>query len=228
VARTPPVDEDFVLRRTTEATLRDGTRIRLRPITPDDKGRLLEGFRRLSPESRYRRFMAPIEELSEDQLVHLTEVDYRDHFAWIALSLEEAGTPGVGVARYVRSSEEPQVAEAAVTVIDDYHGRGMGTLLLEMLGAVALANGVRSFRGYALEDNRPILDVLKGLNARTHHDSPGVIRVEIDLPARAENLRGSPLYEVLRAVARGDGPVFIPPDSLSPRLPADGRTGERR
>jgi GNAT superfamily N-acetyltransferase len=228
VAETSPIDEEFVLRRTTEATLRDGSRIRLRPIRPDDKGRLVEGFRRLSPESRYRRFMAPIEELSEVQLTQLTEIDYRDHFAWIALSLEEAGTPGVGVARYVRSAEEPEVAEAAVTVIDDYHGRGLGTLLLDMLGAVALANGIRSFRGYALEDNRAILDVLKGLDARTHHDSPGVIRVEIDLPTRAENLRGSPLYEVLRAVARGDGPVFIPPDSLSPGLPADRPTSERR
>jgi GNAT superfamily N-acetyltransferase len=216
VSRTPPVDEDFVLRRTTEATLRDGTRVRLRPITPDDKGRVIEGFRRLSPESRYRRFMAPIEELSEEQLNYLTEVDYRDHFAWVALSLDEAGMPGIGVARYVRSPEEPHVAEAAVTVIDDYHGRGLGTLLLEMLGAVALGNGIRSFRGYALEDNRAILDVLKGLDARTHHDSPGVIRVEIDLPSRAENLRGSPVYEVLRAVARGDGPVFLPPGSLSP------------
>jgi GNAT superfamily N-acetyltransferase len=222
VARTPPIDEDFVLRRTTEATLRDGTRVRLRPIIPDDKGHLVEGFRRLSPESRYRRFLAPVEELSEEQLVYLTEIDYHDHFAWIALSLHEAGTPGIAVARYVRGGEDPHVAEAAVTVIDDYHGRGLGTLLLEMLGAVALANGVRTFRGYALEDNRAILDVLKGLDARTHHDSPGVIRVEIDLPARAENLRGSPLYEVLRAVARGDGPVFLPPESLSPRAPLDG------
>jgi GNAT superfamily N-acetyltransferase len=220
MAPSPVVDKEFVLRRTTEATLRDGTRVRLRPITPDDKSRLVDGFRRLSPESRYRRFMAPIEELSEDQLVYLTEIDYRDHFAWIALGLDESGMPGIGVARYVRNGGQPEVAEAAVTVIDDYQGRGLGTLLLEILGAVALENGVRTFRGFALEANRAILDVLKGLDARTHHDSPGMIRVEMDLPARAQHLRGSPLYDVLRAVARGDGPVFVPPDSLSPRAPS--------
>lgn len=209
------IDEEFVRRRTTEVSLRDGTRVRLRPIVPEDKALLVAGFERLSPESRYRRFMAPIAELSEEQLAYLTEIDYRDHFAWIALSLEEAGAPGLGVARYVRRPEEPEVAEAAVTVLDDYQGRGLGTLLLEALGAVALENAVRRFRGYVLEGNRPMLELMESLGGDVGHDSPGIARVEIDLPRRAEGLRGSPLYEVLRAVARGDGPAFLPPGSLS-------------
>jgi len=143
-----PVDGEFVRRRTTEVALRDGTRVRLRPILPEDKAVLVEGFRRLSPESRYRRFMAPIQELTDDELRYLTEIDYVDHFAWLALDLEQPGHPGIGVGRYVRIPEEPDVAEAAVTVVDDYYqGRGVGTLLLEALGAVALENGIRRFRG---------------------------------------------------------------------------------
>lgn len=206
---------DFIDRRTTEATLRDGSRVRVRPIVPEDKGHLVDGFRRLSPESRYRRFMASIEELSPEMLTYLTEIDYANHFAWIAFSLDDAGTPGVGVSRYVRLGEEPEVAEAAVTVVDDWHGRGLGTLLLEMLGAVALENAIRRFRGYAVEENQPIRDVLEPLGARFVHDSAGTVRVEIDLPARAEELRESPVYAALRAAARGEGPVFVPRVALT-------------
>jgi GNAT superfamily N-acetyltransferase len=215
-----PVDTEFVRRRTTEVALRDGTKVLLRPLLPEDRAVLVEGFRRLSPESRYRRFMAPIQELTDDQLRYLTEIDYVDHFAWLALDLDKPGRPGMGVARYVRIPEEPDLAEAAVTVIDDYQGRGLGTLLLEALGAVALENGIRRFRGYALEDNRPMLEVLEALGARTAHDSPGLLRVEVDLPARAEQMRGSPLGEVLRIVARGDGPVLLRPDRLSGSPPS--------
>jgi len=210
-----PVDAEFVRRRTTEVVLRDGTRVRLRPILPKDKALLVEGFRRLSPESRYRRFMAPIQELTEDQLRYLTEIDYVDHFAWVALDLDQPAHPGMGVARYVRIPQEPDVAEAAVTVIDDYQGRGLGTLLLEALGAVAMENGIRRFRGYALEDNRAIREVLEAMGATTTHDSPGLLRIEVDLPARAEEVKGSPLGEVLRIVARGDGPVLFQRDRLS-------------
>lgn len=211
-----PVDEEFVRRRTTEVALRDGTSVRIRPIVPEDKALLVEGFRRLSPESRYRRFMAAIEELTEGQLRYLTEIDYVDHFAWLALDLDAPGHPGVGVSRYVRVPEEPEVAEAAVTVVDDYQGRGLGTLLLEALGAVALENGITRFRGYALEDNRPIREVLDAMGATTAHDSPGMVRIEVDLPARMEEMRGSPLWEVLRIVARGDGPVLLNPGRLRP------------
>jgi GNAT superfamily N-acetyltransferase len=212
-----PVDDEFVRRRTTEATLRDGTRVLLRPILPEDKAELLDGFRRLSPESRYRRFLSPVDELTEEQLRNLTEIDYVDHFAWVAFDLGDAGHPGIGVARYVRVVGEPEVAEAAVTVVDDYQGRGLGTLLLEALGAVALENGITTFRGYALEENQPILEVLDGLGASTAHDSPGLVRVEIDL--RVGETPGSPLREVLRLLARGDGPAFLRPDRLSDQTP---------
>lgn len=205
------IDEEFIRSRTTEVSLPDGGRVRLRPIIPEDKALIVEGFRRLSPESRYRRFLAPIRELTEEQLVELTEVDYVDRFAWASFSLDEPGTPGMGVSRYVRDRTDPDVAEAAVTVIDDYQGRGLGTLLLEFLGAVALENGIKRFRGYGLEGNLPIRELLERLGATAAHDSPGTFRFELDLPARAEELRGSPMYEVLRAVARGDAPVFAGP-----------------
>lgn len=201
-------DPDYIAARTTEVELRDGTRILLRPIVPEDKDHLVAAFERLSPQSRYRRFLSPIEELSPEMLRRLTEIDYEDHFAWVALAPDEPGSPGVGAARYVRVPGEPEVAEAAVTVIDDFHNRGLGSLLLQALGAVALENGIKRFRGYALEDNKAIRGLLGEVDV--HHEAPGVFRVEVDLPAQAEELRSSPMYDILRAVARGEGPRFRP------------------
>src|SRR6478672_9231609 len=102
--------------------LRDGTAVVLRPIRPDDKERLSEGLERLSKRSRFRRFLAPVTTLSAEQLAYLTEVDHFDHVAWVA-TLEANPDFGIGVARYVRLEDDHSVAEAAVTVLDDYQGR---------------------------------------------------------------------------------------------------------
>jgi GNAT superfamily N-acetyltransferase len=197
------VDPEFIERRSAVVALRDGTPVLIRPIVAEDKDRLRDGFARLSPMSRYRRFMSPIDELTPDMLRRFTEVDYVDHFAYVAVLVDEPGQPGIGVARYVRLPDDPTVAEAAVTVIDEYHGRGAGTLLLEALGAVALQNGILRFRGYALDDNRPMLDLMTQMGADVEHESPGMYRVEVDLPRQARELKRTPLYRVFRAMARG-------------------------
>jgi RimJ/RimL family protein N-acetyltransferase len=201
-----PIDPDFVARRTLVVPLRDGAMILLRPVKPDDKDAFRDGFARLSPASRYQRFLSPIDELDDEMLAYLTEVDYVDHFAWVAL-LDEPGDVdvGVGVARYVRLRDEPDVAEAAVTVVDEWQGRGLGTLLVDALGAVALENGIRTIRGYVLEDNKRMREVLDAAGAWLSHDSPGLLRVEVDVAARAEQVRGTPLGAALEALARGEG-----------------------
>lgn len=199
---------EFIRKRTTEVVLADGTRVVLRPLVPEDGPRILEGFARMSPESRYRRFMSPVSELSPETLRKLTAVDYVDHFAWAALAADEPGQPGIGVARYVRSDDDPEVAEAAVTVIDEYQHRGLGTLLLQALGAAALEHGITRFRGFVLEGNRAMREILEEVGARTTHDGAGLVRVEVDLPI-GEDLRSSPAYRALRALARGEAPKLL-------------------
>jgi RimJ/RimL family protein N-acetyltransferase len=188
--------------------LRDGTPVLVRPVRPNDKELLRQGFDRLSPASRYRRFLAPVDELSEAELRYLTEIDYVDHFAWAAVRADRPGE-GIGVARYIRLKEEPEVAEAAVTVIDEYQGKGLGTLLLALLGAAAVAAGIRTFRAYVLEGNVPMRDLLETLGARTEFDSPGVVR--FDVPLDPGILPESPAGNVLRAVAQHVvGPIAFP------------------
>ncbi len=203
------VDRGFIGARTAVLALPGGGRIRIRPIVPEDRDLLVWGFDHMSEESRYRRFMG-LKRLTDTDLDYLTNVDYVNHFAWVAFAHDEPHEPGVGVARYVRSKADPAEAEAAVTVLDDWHHRGIGTLLLEALAAVALENGIRRFIGYVLVENRPMLELLKGLGADLANDSPGVERMALDLPHQLDELKGSPLYRMLRAVARGEAP---PPSS---------------
>src|SRR5689334_9186419 len=122
----------FSLDYLERAALRDGTQVVLRLVGPDDKELLRAGFERLSPESRYARFLAPKTSLSDDELRYLCEIDHESHFAIGALRDGEAGstTPvGLGIARFIRLSDPPDTAEAAITVADDVQHQGLGKLL---------------------------------------------------------------------------------------------------
>jgi adenylate cyclase len=186
-----------------ETTLDDGTRIRFRPIRPDDKERLREGMRRLSPQARYRRFFRHIDHLSERQLVYLTEVDFENHFAWLATLPDEPGEPAVAVGRWVRLADETHVAEGAVTVADELHNRGIGKTLLWLLTHSAIQHGVKAFRAWTLGENEPMLGMLKEFGAKPGRWEAGVMEVTVPLPDRIEDLEETPAPLVLRAAARG-------------------------
>lgn len=201
-----PIREDSVSEPIPEeliAALDDGTVLLFRPLLPEDKERLRAGFERLSPESRYRRFFRHLDHLTDEQLRYLTEIDYVRHFAWVALLRDEPGQPGVGVARWVRADDDPQIAEAAVTVIDEYHGRGIGSTLLRLAAASAIERGVRAFRAWTLGDNKPMLELLKHLGARPGRWDSGVLELIAPLPTTVEDLAASPAPLILKAVADG-------------------------
>ena len=182
-------------------TLTDGTRALLRPILPTDRDRIARGMQELSPRSRLLRFHAPIDHLTDEQLRYLTEVDYDNHCAWVALDADHPDEPGMGVARYVRLEDEPDVAEAAVTVVDRYQGRGLGTLLLAVLAATAVARGLKVFRNYVLTDNDTMLDLFDRLGAHRVDEGYGVYRIDAPLPADVDELRDSAIGHVLKAAA---------------------------
>jgi RimJ/RimL family protein N-acetyltransferase len=181
--------------------LRDGTRVLLRPIVPEDRERLREGLKLLSPRSRRMRFHASVNELTEEQLTYLTEIDGVDHVAWVALDLDHPESPGIGVARFVRLEEEPTVAEAAITVIDAYHGKGAGTLLLGLLARLARDSGIEVFRNYVMGDNAQMLGLFDRLGAERAVEAPGVYRVDLPLPAPDEPLPDSPAGRAFREIA---------------------------
>lgn len=172
------VDPTFIAANTSTERLPDGGLVRIRPVVPDDKDRIVAGLRSMSSQSRYLRFFADLTTLTDEQLEYLTEVDYDDHFAWVA---EDADTGvGVGIARYVRLPDAPDEAEAAVAVVDDYQGRGIGRLLLQRLADTARAHGINRFRAYVSPENATLLEALARRDAKLV-DEGDVIRVEVPL-----------------------------------------------
>ena len=178
--------------------LRGGSRVHIRPIRPDDKGALAEGFARLSPESRYKRFLAPVNELRPRDLRYLTEVDHHAHEALVAQAPD--GEP-LGVARYVRDDGG---AEAAVAVVDHWQGRGLGTALLTRLAARASEEGIDHFTAMMLATNHEMLALLNELGpADVTGRADGVLEVQVRLPIAAEE-PATPLRRTLRGAAAGE------------------------
>ncbi len=146
-----------------------GTHVVLRPIAPSDAPLLHAAFHALSPESRYLRFLGHLSDLTPSMLRYLCEVDGRDHVAYVAVVETPAGEAEriVGVARFVRARDEIDTAEIAITVADELHGFGLGTLLLESLAHAAATRGIRRFTAYTLRENRAIRHVLAHGGATT-------------------------------------------------------------
>jgi RimJ/RimL family protein N-acetyltransferase len=177
--------------------VRDGSRIRIRPIEPADRAELAAGFERLSPESRFRRFLSPMPRLSEAQLDYLTRVDHRDHEALVAIEAETDS--GIAVARYVRTDGDR--AEPAVAVADDWQGRGVGTALLDALSERAYAAGIRCFEATVLATNEKALGLLHGLGETRFRHAGAEVVVEVPVPAPPG--AGPRLLALLRAAAAG-------------------------
>ncbi len=175
--------------------LRDGSEVLIRAVRPEDKPLFVEGWSELSDESVYRRFLQPRDSLNVDELAFFTEIDHVDHEAIGAL----ADGRGVGVARYVRDAERPHVAEAAVTVVDAWQGRGLGGKLLRRLTARATENRLRAFSASLFARNDAMLTLFEQLGTVkvTRRDGP-VIEIGVELPVELPTLE-----HTLREAAAG-------------------------
>jgi len=181
--------------------LKDGTKVTLRLIQPSDKQLLLEGFERLSPQSRYARFLAPKEKLTDADLRYLTEVDGVDHFAIAAVRASRFGKQeGVGVGRFVRLKGWTDTAEPAITVADDQQGKGLGTILLHRLADAAWERGIRQFRCEVLAENTRIRDLLPeiGSEVMIQHVEAGTAVVTLPLGPPTPDERWHPGVAVRR------------------------------
>ena len=171
-------------------TLHDGASVRLRPIAPEDKPLLVDMFERLSEQSRYRRFFMRLRHLSPGTLSQFTELDHANREAIIAI--EPASGHALGVARYVRSSDDPQEAEVAVAVVDDWHRRGLGPALLAQLRTRAQQQGIRRFVAIVQASNRDALALADDIGASRLRAAGPNLELVIELPLR-EDLPSRPL-----------------------------------
>jgi GNAT superfamily N-acetyltransferase len=188
------------------ATLPDGTRLFVARLTPEDAPVLAAAFARLSSESRRLRFLTSKPSLSEAELRYLTTVDGHDHEALAAVEPETG--QGVGVARFVRDTDNPTRAEAAVTVTDDWQRRGVGKLLLERLADRARAEGITHFTALISSENRGMQALVKHVGQSVHVSrvGGGIFLYEIELGPSG---LAAQLEEALRAAAAGH--LQLPP-----------------
>jgi GNAT superfamily N-acetyltransferase len=156
----------------------------VRPIRPDDKELLARGLSELSPLSVQRRFLSPKPSFTKSELRYLTEVDGRNHVALVAQHPAHRDRL-IGVARWVRLAEDPDAAEVAIVVADDWQGRGVGTLLAEAVAGEARIRGVRRFTATMQSDNAPAHRLMARLtdHLERHHGGGGVSEVVLDLAA---------------------------------------------
>ena len=164
--------------------LRDGSAVLIRQVRSTDAARLADGFGRLSAASRQMRFLGVKKELSAAELRYFTDVDHHDHEALAAV--DRVGGQGVGIARYIRDADDPQAAEIAVTIVDDWQGRGLGTELLAALSDRARQEGIRRFTALSDAGNVAVAALLRNAGARLVRRGRGTVEYEITLARGAE------------------------------------------
>lgn len=158
---------------------RNGERVLLRPIHPQDAELAREFVRGLSPESRYNRFHQALTDLTPEMARWATRVDYERHFALIAEVFRGGREVEIGAARY-HVAQGSDAAEVAVAVADDWQRQGIGERLLRGLIQAAARRGVRWLEGEVLKDNRGMLALARRLGFRTRMPRHGALTLRID------------------------------------------------
>jgi acetyltransferase len=158
-----------------ERTLRDGSRITIRPIRADDKPLIAWGVAHMSARTLYQRFLSAKPSLSTAELRYLTEVDHHDHVALVAVAHDEPRRI-VGVARWIRDAELPDTAEFAIVVGDPWQGKGAGTALARALVDAAREHGITNFTAIVLSDNIAVQRLIAGIATQLEYRSHGGVR----------------------------------------------------
>ncbi len=197
--------ERLIARWETDVVLSDGGTVKIRPILPTDAHLIEKLHASLSPETIYLRFFSPIPKLSETMLQRFVNVDYFDRMAFVAMLRNEI----IAVSRYERLPGRSE-AEVAFLVSDAHQGRGLGSLMLEMLAARASEAGITRFMADTLPENQKMLRVFHGAgykDSRSYRD--GIVQVVFDIEPTPESIEK--MHERERqAVSRSVGKILSP------------------
>jgi len=143
----------------TIEVLRDGRRLEIRALRPDDRADLIAAVGRTSARSLHRRFFGSKRSFTDQEVAFFVNVDFVNHVALIALIRDESRSAIVGGGRYiiVKSGQ----AEVAFVVVDEYQGLGIGRALMRHLTTIARAAGVKTLIAEVLSENTPMLQLFK-------------------------------------------------------------------
>jgi GNAT superfamily N-acetyltransferase len=189
-----PADQEFDLATAT------GAHLRMRPIRPADARRLVEFHAKLSSRSVYRRYFSFHPVLSDEEVAHLTQVDYVDRFGFVVL--DDARFVGVGRYDRIPGTDE---AEVAFVVLDDFQQQGIGLSLLEHLAIVASQYGIRTFTAETQADNRGMMGVFEDFSDQVsaHYEDEFIL---VSFPVVGPRSGGRSRGERSREAPRAEGP----------------------
>ena len=176
--------------------LGDGSRVVIRQVHREDGPLLADGFARFSAESRRLRFLSDKTRLTDAELSYFTHIDHHDHEALGAL--DEIDGRALGIARFVRDTEDPELAEIAVAVVDDWQGRGLGTELVTRLLRRAQEEGIHRFIALVAVENEVMVNLLHDLGGDLRSSPNEAGAVEYTLTPAPEG-RGREVVDLLRA-----------------------------
>ena len=164
----------------TTFRLKDQHCVSLGLVGPEDRQRFLNGFERISARTNINRFHTFKKRFTEDELHYLLVIDNVDHLAIGAIDCHKPDI-GIGLARYVRSKQNTETAEAAIVVIDEYQGKGLGRTLYSELMLLAKKNGIRFLHNIVGKDNRSMLALLHRFGASMVAEHEQEYELVIDL-----------------------------------------------
>ncbi|MFJ3925078.1 GNAT family N-acetyltransferase [Streptomyces sp. NPDC090022] len=189
---TTASDPSYPAHWEADVVLRDGGTARIRPITPEDAGRLVSFYEQVSDESKYYRFFAPYPRLSDRDVHRFTHHDYVDRVGLAAT----VGGEFIATVRYDRigadgrpATAPADEAEVAFLVQDAHQGRGVASALLEHIGAVARERGIRRFAAEVLPANTKMIKVFKDVGYEQRRSfEDGAVHLTLDLEPTAQSL----------------------------------------
>jgi acetyltransferase len=164
----------------TKYQTKDGQTVNIRPISPEDAEMEQEFVKNLSAEAKYYRFMNTLRELSQTQLVRLTQIDYDREMAFIAY-VDHERVDGlevqIGVVRYAMNPDG-ESCEFAIVVADDWQGKGLARRLMGVIIDTASSRGIKYMNGDFLSENRRMIQFVTSLGfvLSTHPEDSGMKR----------------------------------------------------
>lgn len=157
----------------------DNLQVHFRPIQPSDERKLKELFYSHTPATVYKRYFAPLTNLSHEAVQHLVTLDYRDAMAIVGEIKWEGGTKLIAVGRYYRNPAT-QWADVSIVVQEDYRRRGLAVFILRHLIKVAQEQGILGFTADTLTDNNPLLATFRKIAPAQVESKDGLVAVRLN------------------------------------------------
>lgn len=177
---------------TIETRLSDGRPICLRTIRPSDEQRIREGIMELSDRSRYLRFFSAFREPPDSIVKRLSAVDGHDHIGWGAISLDGVDYPPIGAAHAIRMVDDPDTAELAVALLDDYHGFGLARMLIAAVLVDCAHEHLSYLEMQVMAENSAAAGLVKQLGAKRKAPLETVAYYTLDVVEALKSLRTKP------------------------------------